>query len=188
MKHLMLDLETLGTTPDSAILAIGAVIFDPLTKAIGPEFYQAIDVTSSSEFGKIDPETIKWWMAQSYEAKTVFSDKNASSLGDALQQFSQFVAANEGHELRVWGNGAGFDNVILAYAYRACNMAIPWNFRFDRDVRTIVELGTEILGINPKSNLRVRGVAHNALDDAKFQAKYVSDIYSALMQHQSRQG
>jgi exodeoxyribonuclease VIII len=183
----MLDLETLGTTPDSAILAIGAVIFDPLAKTFGPEFYQAIDLTSSSEFGRIDPETVKWWMKQSYEAKSVFSDRNAQTLEDALQLFSQFVAAHGGNELRIWGNGAGFDNVILAYAYRACKLALPWNFRFDRDVRTIVELGIEAMGINPKTNQAARGIAHNALDDAKFQAQYVSDIYCSLMQHQSHQ-
>ena len=180
----MLDLETLGTTPDSAILAIGAVIFDPLTKTCGPEFYQVVDITSSSRFGKMDPETIKWWMAQGREARNVFSDSNAVLLEEALQLFSWFVATNGGHELRVWGNGAGFDNVILTYAYRACGLTPPWNFRFDRDVRTIVELGIEVLGINPKKNQTTRGVAHNALDDAKFQARYVSNIYCALMQLQ----
>lgn len=187
MKHLMLDLETLGTTPDSAIVAIGAVIFDPFTKTFGPEFYQAVDLTSSSEFGRVDPETIKWWMKQTNEAKSVFTDKNACSLEDALQSFSLFITSHGGNDVRIWGNGSGFDNVILAHAYRACKLALPWDFRFDRDVRTIVELGIETIGINPKTNQTARGVAHNALDDAKFQAKYVSDIYYALMHHHSHQ-
>lgn len=180
MKHLMLDLETLGTTPDSAILAIGAVIFDPLSQEIGEEFYQAVDITSSSQFGKIDPETLKWWMAQSADAKLVFSDEKACPLELALQRFSQFVMANGGNELRVWGNGSGFDNVILAYAYRACGIAIPWSFRLDRDVRTIVDLGRELFGTSPKTNMTFKGIAHNALDDARFQAEYVSEIYMLM--------
>lgn len=35
MKHVMLDLETMGNGPRAAIVSIGAVFFDPLTGELG---------------------------------------------------------------------------------------------------------------------------------------------------------
>lgn len=29
LRHVMIDLETMGTTPQSAIVSIGAIVFDP---------------------------------------------------------------------------------------------------------------------------------------------------------------
>jgi len=37
MQHVMIDLETLGTTPDAPIIAIGAVNFDIRTGKTGPD-------------------------------------------------------------------------------------------------------------------------------------------------------
>ena len=42
MKQLMVDLETLSTRPDAAIIAIGAVYFDKVTGETGDEFYCTI--------------------------------------------------------------------------------------------------------------------------------------------------
>ena len=44
----------------------------------------------------------------------------------------------------------------------------------------MVDLGRSLRGIDPKKELTIEGTAHNALDDAKFQARYVSEIYMAL--------
>jgi len=59
-------------------------------------------------------------------------------------------------------------------------MRQPWFFANDRDVRTIVDLGRQLRNIDPKKDLELEGTAHNALDDAKFQVRYVSAIYQAL--------
>ena len=83
----------------------------------------------------------------------------------------------EAKEISLWGNGAGFDNVILMNAYKACRLRPNFSHWNDLDVRTIVKMGRDILGIDPKSTLTREGVHHSALDDAKFQAKYVSAIW-----------
>ena len=80
----------------------------------------------------------------------------------------------------MWGNGAGFDNVILRSAYVACGLIVPWKHWNDRDVRTIVDLGRTLLGFNPKKEMPFEGVRHCALDDAKHQARYVSAIIQQL--------
>ena len=63
MNNVMLDLETLGTSPGCIILSIGAVFFDK--NGLGQEFYQTIDVQSSIDAGlTMSGGTFKWWMGQ----------------------------------------------------------------------------------------------------------------------------
>ena len=69
MKHVMLDLETMGNGPRAAIVSIGAVFFDPLTGELGAEFEAAIDLRSSAKSGEIDPDTVLWWLGQGEEAR-----------------------------------------------------------------------------------------------------------------------
>ncbi|MCW7555541.1 3'-5' exoribonuclease [Endozoicomonas gorgoniicola] len=177
MDNLMVDLETMGNGSNAAIIAIGACFFDLDTGEVGHSFYQSIQLDSAVEKGlAMDPATVTWWMSQSNEARAIFKEKG-TTLDKALARFIRF--ARQSH-LKVWGNGSSFDNVILRNALNTCGMAIPWNFWNDRDVRTMVELGRSILDFDPKRDMPFEGVRHHALDDAKHQARYVSEIYQRL--------
>ncbi|MNL17628.1 hypothetical protein D3C87_1387310 [compost metagenome] len=81
--------------------------------------------------------------------------------------------------LKVWGNGAAFDNVILRSAYERCGLPPCWEWYNDVDVRTVVAMGREI-GFDPKRDMAFEGERHNALDDAIHQARYVSAIWQLL--------
>ena len=184
LYNVMLDLETMGNASNAAIVAIGAVFFDPYSGVVGAEFYQEIKLTSAVHYGEMDASTVEWWMQQSDEARALFSKKtlaNRLTLKDALTNFSKWMdQATEFKKRTVWGNGSSFDNVILGNAYKAIRVRQPWPYFGDRDVRTMVDLGRQLRGINPKRDLPLEGTAHNALDDAKHQAKYVSAIWQAL--------
>ncbi|PAJ68762.1 hypothetical protein CJF42_26255 [Pseudoalteromonas sp. NBT06-2] len=118
---------------------------------------------------------------QSEDARAVFKDGGATELTTALHEFSEWISQIEKLKSRIiWGNGATFDNVILRNAYQACSLEVPWVFYNDRDVRTIVDLGRTLRNFNLKKDMPFTGTVHNALDDAKHQAKYVSAIYQAL--------
>ena len=189
MKNIMLDLETMGSGSNAAIVSIGAVLFDPLTGETGANFYQVVSLNSSAYYGELDAGTVVWWMQQDDDARAVFKDKDKVSLRVALERFSQWIEDNcdknekDKPDAFVWGNGATFDNVILGNAYKAVRLHQPWFFANDRDVRTIVDLGRQLRGIDPKKDLELQGTAHNALDDAIFQVRYVSAIYQALGNH-----
>ncbi|CAI1068727.1 Uncharacterised protein [Serratia fonticola] len=182
-EHLMVDAETMGKKSTAPILSIGAVFFNPNSGAIGKKFYAAISLESEMAIGAIvESETIIWWLKQSSEARAAITSDQAIPISEALFNLSDFVAANceQPKYLRVWGNGASFDNVILRGAYERCGMPPCWNWFNDRDVRTIVELGREI-GFDPKRDMPFDGEPHNALHDAIHQAKYVSAIYQRLL-------
>ncbi|EFA5330727.1 exonuclease [Escherichia coli] len=180
--HLMLDLETMGKNPDAPIISIGAIFFDPQTGDMGPEFSKTIDLETAG--GVIDRDTIKWWLKQSREAQSAIMT-NEIPLDDALLQLREFIDENSGEFfVQVWGNGANFDNVILRRSYERQGIPCPWRYYNDRDVRTIVELGKAI-DFDARTAIPFEGERHNALDDARYQAKYVSAIWQKLIPSQA---
>lgn len=185
-KHIMIDLETMGSGSNAAIVSIGAVTFDPKTGVLGADFEIVVNLNSAAFYSEIDAPTVTWWLAQSEEARAIFlRETPKSSLKDALLEFNQWLAdLGDAKELCLWGNGAGFDNVILNNSFKACKIRPNFTHWNDLDVRTIVKMGRDILGIDPKATLTRDGVHHSALDDAKFQAKYVSVIWERFGQLQ----
>lgn len=156
----MLDLETLGTRPGDIILSIGAVKFD-VEKGLGEEFYLTIDAESCKAVGqRAQKSTLEWWAKQSPEAREA-AFKGEFSLNIALTKFSMWMPPLD--EAVVWGNGANFDNALLAAAYRAMKMDTPWKFWNDRCYRTISAMFL-------RTRVERVGTHHNALDDAKTQA------------------
>jgi hypothetical protein len=68
-NDVMIDMETLSTSPDCVILTIGAVRFDPRGEGVVErlELRPTID-EQTEEFNRhIDPDTVAWWGQQSEE-------------------------------------------------------------------------------------------------------------------------
>lgn len=173
MRKLMLDLETLGTTPGCVVLSIGAVEFDE--HGIYGKFHAHIDIESSCEAGlKLDPRTVMWWLGQDTDAQNALLQAEKFPLVDAL---SAFTDSFEWKDLQVWANGASFDFPILTAAYKAAGLQPPWMYYNECDYRTVKNLVSKEVF----QNLRVRPeVAHDALCDAVAQAKTTCNIVKWL--------
>ena len=168
--NLMLDLETMGTGTNAAIISIGAVYLDLENNKLGKEFYTNVDLKSSVESGGVmDPDTVMWWLGQSEEARNnlINIDKKNPSIEQALLDFTSFIENRE--TIKIWGNGSDFDNVILAGAYFRCGIVRPWSFRNNRCYRTLKALHPEVSYTKPITS-------HNALEDAKAQAQVLLQI------------
>ena len=171
MNNTMIDLETMGTGSNAAITAIGAVKFD--SSGLGDEFYRVVSLESSIDAGMvIEASTVMWWMQQSDDARKALC-KAPTTLAQALIDFTDFIG-DDAAGMKVWGNGASFDNVILTNAYRAFKQQPPWKFYNDRCYRTVKNLLGESIEL-----VRV-GEHHNALDDAKSQADHLVRIMKAV--------
>lgn len=174
MKHIMVDLETLGTTPQAPIISIGAVFFDPETGETGNSFHEKIEFGSACAGRTIDPCTIAWWFKQDDEARHSVLESGRSQ-DAAIRMFAEFVL--DGEPDAIWGNGATFDISILEDIYRQHKLRCPWPFWSVRDVRTIVDCAQ---GIVDRKSFEFEGTQHDALADALHQAKYVSAMWQAL--------
>lgn len=192
--QLMVDLETMGVTTRAPIVAIAAVLFIPQTGEVLDKFYIKIDLTSSVQAGALlDPETVKFWLAQSDDARkeiwgTVGRNDDVFALDYALREFGQFIQRCQPrpNALKHWANGANFDPPILDAAYQSLGLRSPLAFWKSLDVRTIVELGRQI-GINPKQELNPLGTPHKAMADCLMQCEYVSNIWQTLLAPHTRQ-
>lgn len=166
MLQAMLDLETMGTGSNAAIISIGAVAFNPEGLITHAEFYQEINLQSTIDAGlEVDGNTVMWWLKQSEEARGAFAyNDGANPLSLVLSQFSAWC--NEWEVEEVWGNGAAFDNAKLSNAYTKVGINQPWKHWNDRCYRTVKNMYPEV-------KIERVGVHHNALDDAKSQALHL---------------
>lgn len=172
MTDISIDLETLSTRPNAAILSIGASEFNRYTGDTGRRMYAEIELNSAIKHGHVDGSTLAWWMGQDEKAKRVFGGDQYTkmSLPTALDLLTQFYRQSQSD--KVWGNGSSFDITILESAYIACGFKAPWQYWNVRDMRTIVDLAAE-LGFD-KSSVPFEGTAHNAADDAVHQGKVIA--------------
>jgi hypothetical protein len=180
-KQLMIDIETLGKKPGCSVLSIGVVVFDLQSDEIYDQLYVEINRASSREFRlKEDRDTLEWWSKQGEEAQALLARcntlDNSETMADAINLLTNFLSK---HSYDIWANSPSFDLAILAHLYDLLFIDVPWPFYKERDCRTIVALGREF-GIHAKKDVPFEGVAHNALDDALHQAKYVSVIFRDL--------
>ncbi len=174
MKHVMFDLETMATTANAVILSIGAVKFDLENNKIDNDgFYASLSIDDQIAEGRVISEsTLIWWMAQIKEAQQVFVEPK-QTLESALISLIDWL----GHNKRCpWSNGADFDLPMLAHAFTAHGMEVPWEFWNSRCVRTYRSLPIAKQVAKPEA-----AVAHNALHDAVAQARHVQAIHAALI-------
>ena len=173
MKHVMLDLESLGVVADAVILSIGAVKFDLDSGKIDDNgFYASVSVDSNLEHKRrIQEDTLIWWMNQGSEAQGVFHEEK-QTLGTALDSLSDWMG---GDGFTVWSNGADFDLPMLAHAYASTCREVPWKFWNSRCFRTYKNLpGAKDVKVP------FGGVKHNALFDAIHQAQTAQAIQAKL--------
>lgn len=155
----VVDIETLGTHPDSAIISIGAVLNLPdgeqRTFDSGP-----IDLTEQLLAGAhIDQKTVQWWMEQSDEARKYF-DAPSIQLKHALNLLDEFLNSQE-TQTDIWAQGPQFDQIVLESAYRRHGLLIPWKYNQWRDVRTLKSFFPDVSFTRSPQH-----IAHNALHDA----------------------
>lgn len=178
LNHIMIDLETLGRKNTSVIVQIAAVAFDPYTGETGAEFCVNIDAENAQNWGlTIDAGTVLFWLEQSREAHQRVFYERKNTLHSAISQFREYASnlVDSEEELIIWGNSPSFDVEILKNAFSVCNIIFPFQFRNERDFRTISKLFPDIA----KTHERV-GIAHDALDDCRNQIAILHKCYQNI--------
>lgn len=179
MKDIMVDIETLGTDSNSVIISISAVAFDMTTGKIGKTFEVSINILEQAfHGGMIDNGTMQWWSTQSKEAKGALTRIQPVNVEQALGAFNKWLVhavSVDLNNVKLWGNGAGFDNVLIRNLYRRSDIDFVLPYWCDNDVRTLVTLAN----INIK-DFKFEGTKHNGIDDCKHQIRYCSVAYGSL--------
>lgn len=187
---LMIDLETLSSRYDAAILQIGAIKFNPhgddrdMLEAVlkgeqdpDSSLFFEMPVVPNGE-AHIDPETVTWWLRQKKEAQEAVANAVCDE-ATALQLFTNWIGDTRG--MKVWAKSPSADLVWLDNAYKRMARGYPWDFKSERDVRTIQTIAREITG-KSIPNWKPEGLAtHNAIVDCALQVYQVQQSYRMLM-------
>lgn len=169
-KHLSIDIETLSSTSNAAIIMIGACVFDH--ENIHEEFSMAIDPILTP--GDRSLSTWEWWQKQEEGVRyDAFAGKMIP--WQAAMEFEDWLTGL-GKLDEIWANPPSFDITIIRNWYKAMgsnamDKALP--FRQERDYRTVKALarakGLRADGFEAEQGLR----PHLALDDAIHQARII---------------
>lgn len=179
VTDIMIDIETLDITPTAIVVSIGAVAFNAVNPfRIDKEhlFYVELGNTLIDEqlaHGRTESEaTRKFWDGLPKTASVTLKRNTFDTVDETLIAFKEFM--KKFPKTNIWGCGPDFDCVILSgllheYGYKS------WQFWRNRCFRTIKKEFGEICD-EPQRY----GTLHNALDDAKHQARWLTRIYGCL--------
>lgn len=186
--NVMLDLETMSLNPAAAIIAIGAVKFDPLAEpgtlldepGVDNAFRINVDLESAMQMGlRVDAATIEWWMHQSDAARKGML-LEAKPLEVALAEFHAWYGTDS---LPTWCNGTDFDLVVMKTAYMVGGWGTtPWKYSDARDYRTIRKVFESWF---PGVQYDPPVLAHDAFYDALAQATHLQKLMRALTKYHS---
>lgn len=162
-----LDIETLSTHKRAVVLSVGACLING-----DHPFHVRLCRWTQVNMGRhISAATAEWWMRQT---PTAFKEAMTGEMlpEQAMRHLDTWL--RDHHVNEVWVKGPSFDGAIIEDLCDQMGMVCPIHYRKWRDVRTIQKL------MNPPIVLAMQGEAHNALDDAIFQASVVEECLARL--------
>lgn len=170
MNRAMIDFETLGAGTNACIVQVGACYFDE--NGINSTLKINFDAEDCQRNGAvIDANTVFWWLNQESEARKSIIKEPCALEFHALLKLNSFLKPAD----EIWSH-ATFDFVIITEALKRRNIKPDFSFRVARDIRTLTALCPNF----DRNSVQREGTHHDALDDAIYQAKYVTAMLSML--------
>ena len=171
---LMIDVETLATTPDAHVVQVGWCVGDWNTGEIlvQPQTRWMNDEPR----GRFDPETARWWLTQdSAVIRRVFltDDGKRTTTHVLRHELAEIVKE---HGCDVWGSPAMFDLPILNSLFLRAGLPRAWKYNAERDMMTLYKL------VDPEGKLKPpkNEMAHDAGFDALWQMQYLFALMGRL--------
>lgn len=168
---VMIDIETLATSPNSVILTVGAVKFDPNTTTVPhSDFYHRLDIDEQSALGRhIDDSTVEWWSRQNADVQAeAFAEDNRIGLHDFARELNRYLVGVD----KIWYHGANFDMVIIENLFDQLGVGRGWQYWQLRDSRTLFE----VMPGDPRKGFDQSSL-HNSLEDSRVQARAVQRVF-----------
>lgn len=169
-RHIMIDLETLGTSENAHILSIGMVAFD--RDEIVKTLYLNVS-PDGQEHRHVDGNTARWWMTQSDAARAALNEPGPMRAYRVAQEVAIFIAGMQTDA--IWAYPASFDLPILHSFLRQFGEHKCMDRRKQRCARTTLALADVSI-----DSYRAAGTHHNALDDATAQVAALREALRVL--------
>lgn len=177
--HIMIDLETMGSTPNGAIAQIGYAVFD--ADDADADIIEArslnVDIASSMKAGMpLDASTIKWWLEQSEAARKGLFDPKPMTLMNAIGALGEAYRLHK--PVATWAYPTSFDIAILEAAHKYIGFEVPWHYRTVRDARTLI---AQVIDRSELDGLSVSGATvHDGRNDCINQIRWLMEAKRRL--------
>lgn len=167
-KHWMLDIESLSTNNNGLVLSIGICNLADLN--LRDIYYPGI-VEQLLNGADVNQDTIKWWNMQDEDALDDIKNPDRCQLVTVRDRI-KYLLETDIKDNYIWAKPPQFDLTILGSMFTNAGLSLPWHWRNIIDVRTF------FLAFNTKKGPKLadKGIHHNALDDAIYQAKQVRKL------------
>ena len=175
-RHLMIDLETLDTSPTAVVTSVALVVFNPFSDAVTEQFSFQLDVQEQLDTGgTVSASTLQFWMSQMQVSNVSPADvvpTIETSLFEREEQLLEWLG-DHGEFDGVWAQGINFDLPVLKSLFPNVELC---DYNKVRDSRTLINeckrFGFEAPG-------RV-GKHHDPVDDCITQIRRVQAAYTFL--------
>lgn len=180
-KAHVIDIETGDITETAHIYSIAVVTVD--LDLDGDDLflsYQECAIDKKQPGRTKSEKTSLWWANQSKEAiQAGFDAEFQYDIKNVLTMLSQKF---EREPYPIWGNGADFDNRILAHAFAQYDL--DWPYQLNRCLRTFKNV---IKQVKPSLVFpEFEGVRHIALNDARYEAKELKILTDILKNREGK--
>ena len=168
--HAMIDIETLDTRPNSVVLSVGAVKFDPYAE-IEPHtktlWRPGVD-DQLAQGRTMSNTTLEWWAKQAEHIKdSTFTEKGRISVHKFFAELNKYLVGVD----KVWCQGPQFDMVILEDLFKQFDHHMNWAYWQVCDCRTIFNM----MPVDPRK--AIQQDLHSAEEDAYWQAVCVQQTF-----------
>lgn len=174
MVHYMIDIETLDILPTAVVLTIGAVRINKNLE-IDDEFYIKLDIDNQMDASStVSGSTVEWWGKQDMDVQNQTFGGTAT-MKEAADALDEFLTVKD--KSMMWAQGSDFDFPILGNLFRNAGYkeGVPWRFYRQCDLRTMLNF------VTPEYyRFTDAAASHNALEDAKVQARALINILNVV--------
>jgi len=174
MKNLIIDLETLDTTPTAAVTNFTCIVFDPsdmipFNELVKKAFDVKLDWKSQLSCGRTtSTSTIEFWKKkENKEAFDLMVKPNEKDINpkDLFSMFYKYLEQQQydlssKSDAHAWSRGNSFDFSILDSLYQSYGEVNPIPYWSHRDIRTAIDS----IGCHIDPTHKNRGYLNNMID------------------------
>ena len=143
MHSVVIDTETLHTSPSSLITEIGVIAFEPVQHSedneivvcdhleIYPDFWEQLSAGRET-----NADTIAFHRKNG--TLPILPNPHSIPCIEAATQISAFI--REHKPKHVWIQGTDFDRPLIENFFKWLGRPLPWHFGISRDARTLCDL------------------------------------------------
>lgn len=189
MKLAGVDIETLDLERTTAVvfeIGVALVDFDEETKKLNykSETLLAPVLSQQIAYGRtISQKTVDWHIEKHNGNRKEFASRLLIA-GDAcyradIKSIHSQLKKLLGDADEIWINGLSFDPVVLHYLFAHEGLGNPWDFRKEKDVRTI-RSALDIIGFQCPP---IDGMRHCAVPDAQWNLELAKGYHQLVLQN-----